>query len=256
MKLQGIVLVAFIGFATPAQAASNDFDYPEGDFSDKTWAVQLTLDKGEYKFTRTNLKTKQFIFSTGATKSGDKNRQIYTWKKDGYSYKVTYRPNQLNIIRLQIYYPTGQPLLNRLLYRFPPKLAELPPLPPSYFHQLPVLESSTQSQQVQSSSRAIISNPIQSSAIPPLPPLPKDIGPLLPPLPRQSQLLSLPPTSTITFYPIIPSVQSKPAELPQSKYEHFPIEEQYVAPVMSSELQLLQLTSNLHFHPVTFPVFK
>lgn len=252
MKLQGIALVAIIGFATSAQAASDNFDYPEGYFSDRTWAVQLAFNKGEYNFERVNLKTNQLISSMGATKTGNKNRQIYTWRKDKYSYKVTYRPEQLNIIRLEIYNPKGQPILNRLLYRYPPQLPKLPPFPPSEF-QIPKLESSTQLQEAQGYSRAISSKPIQPT---PLPPLPTNIGSLPPPLPRQAQLLSLPPTSIITFYPIVPSVQSKPAELPQSKYEYFSYLKQYVAPIMSPEMQSLQLTSDLYFHPVTFPVFK
>lgn len=115
MKLQSIGLVTIIGFSIPAQAATNNFDYPSGYFRDDTWAVQLRFNEGEYNFQRIHLKTNQSIFSTDVTKSGDKNRQIYTWKKDGYSYKVSYRPKQSNIIRLEIYHPTGQPILNRLL---------------------------------------------------------------------------------------------------------------------------------------------
>jgi hypothetical protein len=115
MKLQSIALVTIIGFATPAQAATDNFDYPSGYFRDDTWAIQLRFNEGEYNFQRIHLKTNQSIFSTDVTKSGDKNRQVYTWKKDGYSYKVSYRPKQSNIIRLEIYHPTGQPILNRLL---------------------------------------------------------------------------------------------------------------------------------------------
>lgn len=116
MKLQSIALATIIGFATPAYAAKDNFDYPSGYFSDGKWAVQLRFNEGEYNFQRIHLATNQSIFSIDVTKSGDKNRQIYTWKKDRYSYKVVYRPKQSNIIRLEIYHPNGQPILNRLLY--------------------------------------------------------------------------------------------------------------------------------------------
>ncbi|RUT05040.1 hypothetical protein DSM106972_038610 [Dulcicalothrix desertica PCC 7102] len=116
MKLESIALVTIIGFATPAVAAIQNFDYPSGYYRDNTWAVQLRFNEGEYNFQRIHLQTNQSIFSTDVTKSGDKNRQVYTWKKDGYSYKVSYRPKQPNIIRLEIYHPNGQPILNRLLY--------------------------------------------------------------------------------------------------------------------------------------------
>lgn len=116
MKLESIALVTIIGFATPTVAATQNFDYPSGYYSDNTWAVQLRFNEGEYNFQRIHLQTNQSIFSTDVTKSGDKNRQVYTWKKDGYSYKVSYRPKQPNIIRLEIYHPNRQPILNRLLY--------------------------------------------------------------------------------------------------------------------------------------------
>jgi hypothetical protein len=102
-------------YSAKAQANTNNFDYPSGYFRDDKWGVQLRYDKGQYKFERIHLKTKQIISSSKVIKSGDKNRQVYTWKKDGYSYKVSYRPQQSDIIRLEIYHPSGQAILNRLL---------------------------------------------------------------------------------------------------------------------------------------------
>jgi hypothetical protein len=103
-------------YSAKTQATTNNFDYPSGYFKDDKWGVQLSYDKGQYKFERIHLETQQLISSSKVTKSGDKNRQFYTWKKDGYSYKVSYRPQQSDIIRLGIYHPSGQPILNRLLY--------------------------------------------------------------------------------------------------------------------------------------------
>ena len=97
--------------------AANNFDYPSGYFKDNTWGVHLSYSGGEYVFERTHVKTQQSIASRTFTKSGNKNRQIYTWKKDGYTYRVTYRPQQPNTIRFEVYHPSGQAILNRLLYR-------------------------------------------------------------------------------------------------------------------------------------------
>lgn len=98
-------------------ARFNNFDYPSGYFKDNTWGVHLSYSGGEYVFERIHVKTQESVASRAFTKSGNKNRQIYTWKKDGYTYRVTYRPQQSNIIRLEIYHPSGQAILNRLLYR-------------------------------------------------------------------------------------------------------------------------------------------
>ncbi|BAZ16911.1 hypothetical protein NIES4071_87890 [Calothrix sp. NIES-4071] len=97
--------------------AASNFDYPSGYFKDNTWGVHLSYSGGEYVFERTHVKTQQSIASRTFTKSGNKNRQIYTWKKDGYTYRVTYRPQQSNTIRFEVYHPSGQAILNRLLYR-------------------------------------------------------------------------------------------------------------------------------------------
>jgi hypothetical protein len=97
--------------------AANNFDYPSGDFKDNTWSVHLNYSGEEYAFERIHVKTQQSIASKEFTKSGNKNRQIYIWKKDGYTYQVTYRPEQSNIIRFEIHHPSGQAILNRLLYR-------------------------------------------------------------------------------------------------------------------------------------------
>ena len=95
--------------------AANNFDYPSGYFKDNTWGVHLSYSGGEYAFERIHVKTQQSIASKEFTKSGNKNHQIYTWKKDGYTYQVSYRPEQPNTIRFEIYHPSGQAILNRLL---------------------------------------------------------------------------------------------------------------------------------------------
>jgi hypothetical protein len=103
-------------YSAKTQINRNNFDYPSGYFRDDKWGVQLSYSKKEYKFERIHLETQQLISSSKVTKYGDKNRQTYTWEKDGYSYKVSYRPQQSDIIRLEIYHPSGQAILNRLLY--------------------------------------------------------------------------------------------------------------------------------------------
>ncbi|RUS93993.1 hypothetical protein DSM106972_094640 [Dulcicalothrix desertica PCC 7102] len=120
------LLTSFASVISPAsaevylpktQVATNSFDYPSGYFKDVTWGVQLTYNGGEYNFKRIHLETQQSIDISNGRKSGNKNRQVYTWKQDGYSYRVSYRPQQPNIIRLEIYHPSGQAILNRLLYK-------------------------------------------------------------------------------------------------------------------------------------------
>ncbi|NJL64573.1 MAG: hypothetical protein HC903_25555 [Methylacidiphilales bacterium] len=102
-------------YSAKAQATTSNFDYPSGYFRDDKWGVQLRRYKGVYTFERIHLETQQIIASSQVTKSGDKKRQVYTWKKDGYSYRVSYRPQQRDVIRLEIYHPSGQAILNRLL---------------------------------------------------------------------------------------------------------------------------------------------
>ncbi|AKG23538.1 hypothetical protein [Calothrix sp. 336/3] len=128
MNMKPFVIAAILGISSPViadiamsnsvvAAPAQRFSFPTGYFRDGKWAVELRNNDGEYSFNRIHLQTNQSIYiSDEARISGTKARQIYTWYKDGYQYRVTFRPNDARTIRLEIYHPNGQAILNRLLY--------------------------------------------------------------------------------------------------------------------------------------------
>ncbi|MBR8836665.1 MAG: hypothetical protein DSM106950_22280 [Stigonema ocellatum SAG 48.90 = DSM 106950] len=125
MNIKVVALAAILGLSSPAitdiavgnqAVASRGFNYPRGEFRDQEWRVNLSYKQESYNYQAKNLNDGTSLFLRGARKSGDDQRQIYTWRNGQYSYQVVWRPNAPNTIRLQVFAPNGRTILNRLLY--------------------------------------------------------------------------------------------------------------------------------------------
>jgi len=125
MNIKAIALATILGLSAPAitdiavgnhAVASRGFDYPRGTFTDKEWRVRLSYHDDGYYYKARNLNNGSSIALSHATTSGDKQRQIYTWRHGEYYYQVVWRPNDPNTIRLQVFSRNGNEILDRLLY--------------------------------------------------------------------------------------------------------------------------------------------
>jgi hypothetical protein len=124
MNFKAIVIAAILGLSVPAiidvaisskVVAASKFDYPGGEFVDSEWKVNLSFHDNAYYYEGTNLKNGSQITLVGATTSGTKERQVYTWRNDKFKYEVAWRPNDRKSIRVQVISANGKVILNRLL---------------------------------------------------------------------------------------------------------------------------------------------
>jgi hypothetical protein len=125
MNIKAFALAAILGISVPAVAditisnpamANSGFNYPDGVFSDGTWEVTLRSGDNGYSYTGTNLQSGKSLYISSAPKtSGNRRRQVYTWRKGDYRYQIAYQPNDPNYIRLLVIAPNGGVVLNRLL---------------------------------------------------------------------------------------------------------------------------------------------
>ena len=124
MNFKAIAVATILGLSAPAivdvaisskVVASTTFDYPGGNFADKEWKVNLSFHNNAYYYEGKNLKNDSSITLVGATTSGDKQRQVYTWRNDKYKYQIAWRPNDPRVIRVQVISANGKVILDRLL---------------------------------------------------------------------------------------------------------------------------------------------
>jgi hypothetical protein len=124
MNFKAIAIATILGLSAPTIAdiaisspvfAATKFDYPSGNFVDKEWKVNLSFHNNAYYYKGQNLKKGSNITLVGATTSGDKQRQVYTWRNDKYKYQVAWRTNDPHVIRVQVISANGKIILDRLL---------------------------------------------------------------------------------------------------------------------------------------------
>ena len=124
MNFKAIALAAILGISTPAiidvatnskVVAASKFDYPGGEFVDSEWKVNLSFHDNAYYYEGIYLKNGSSINLVGATTSGTKQRQIYTWRNDKFKYQIVWQPSDPNYIRVTVTSFNGKVILNRLL---------------------------------------------------------------------------------------------------------------------------------------------
>ncbi|HIK04732.1 MAG TPA: hypothetical protein IGS40_08455 [Trichormus sp. M33_DOE_039] len=125
MNIRAIALATILGISAPAmidvavshQAVAATFDYPEGEFVDRDWSVNLSFQSNVYYYYGQNRNNGSNISLGGVKASGNKQRQVYTWNNNGTRYQVTWRPSDPYFIRVQVINPRGRVILNRVLQR-------------------------------------------------------------------------------------------------------------------------------------------
>lgn len=85
-------------------------------FTDGEYLVSVGRDGNDFVYYGVNLETRDSITLPRATVQDSGERQVYIWNNSGYRYQVAWRPNDPEVIRLQVFDPSGRELLNRLLY--------------------------------------------------------------------------------------------------------------------------------------------
>lgn len=86
-------------------------------FTDGKWLVTIGENGSDLIYHGVNLETEDSITLAGVAFEGDSQRQVFTWNNGSYRYQVAYRPNDPDVIRLQVF-EGSEELLNRLLYRY------------------------------------------------------------------------------------------------------------------------------------------
>jgi|GEM_PF-592825 len=89
--------------------------YPEGYFKSNEWGVRLEYKNGTFNYFGENLRTGDYLSLTGCRVSGSRRRYTYTFVNKDYKYIIAHRPNDPNLIRLQVIAPNGRIIMNRLM---------------------------------------------------------------------------------------------------------------------------------------------
>ena len=124
MKHINLVAALIFGLATPVLAqtiaptiAVAQDRHPNGAFVDREWTVSVYYRDNTYRYYGYNNLNDSKIELSGATVSGDRQRRIYTWNNGGTRYRVTWKPQDPDFIRVQVKTPDGKQVLNRVLPR-------------------------------------------------------------------------------------------------------------------------------------------
>jgi len=123
MNIRAIALATILGLSAPtitefiiktpvvAQAR-----VPLGTFQGGEWSVTINYSNNALTYYGTNQRTGDNLVLRGAKVRGNPQRRLYIWNNGDYQYQVAWRPNDPRIIRLQVFNPAGEEILNRLLY--------------------------------------------------------------------------------------------------------------------------------------------
>lgn len=84
-------------------------------FTDGEWLVAISEDGNDLGYYGVNLNTRDSLTLRGASVSTTNQRQVYTWNNGNYRYQVAWRPNDPQVVRLQVFNGRNE-ILNRLLY--------------------------------------------------------------------------------------------------------------------------------------------
>ncbi len=130
MNFKALALASVIGLSAPAitfgfiadsaSAMPTDFVRVGGTFVDanQEWVVRLYVDEfGAYTYEGENTKTKASITLKSPEISREEQAYIYTFKNNGYSYKVIYNPANQKSIALYVFNPSDKVILTREMAR-------------------------------------------------------------------------------------------------------------------------------------------
>ncbi|MEO0373772.1 MAG: hypothetical protein AAF329_03925, partial [Cyanobacteria bacterium P01_A01_bin.17] len=101
---------------TPTATPTPTPGSPSGTFQDDTWQVTLRGENSNLTYEGRNLKTGDSLNLSGATVATSQDRKVYTWYNGDYQYRVSWRPSDTSVLRLQVITPKGKELINSLLY--------------------------------------------------------------------------------------------------------------------------------------------
>lgn len=90
---------------------------PTGTFQSSSWYVNISYYNNTLVYYGEEKGTSNWIQLSGASVSGSSDRRVYTWDNGGYLYQVAWRPSDPNVIRVQVFTPSGREILNQLMYR-------------------------------------------------------------------------------------------------------------------------------------------
>lgn len=90
---------------------------PTGTFQSPDWYVSISYSNNTFVYYGEEKGTNNWIQLSGASVSGSSDRRVYTWDNGGYLYQVAWRPSDPNVIRVQVFTPSGREVLNQLMYR-------------------------------------------------------------------------------------------------------------------------------------------
>ncbi len=90
---------------------------PTGTFQSSDWYVSISYSNNTLVYYGEEKGTSNWIQISGASISGSSDRRVYTWNNGGYLYQVAWRPSDPNVIRVQVFTPSGREILNQLMYR-------------------------------------------------------------------------------------------------------------------------------------------
>lgn len=97
------------------KASNPGLVYPQGYFKDEQWGVRLQYKNGQFTYFGEQFGTSNYLSLNRAEVSGNRQRYTYTFRNNGYQYVIAHRPDDPEIIRLQVIHPNGNTILNRLL---------------------------------------------------------------------------------------------------------------------------------------------
>ncbi|MEA5470270.1 hypothetical protein [Spirulina sp. 06S082] len=122
MNIKAFLLASILGLSVPAIASTAiapsaiaQVSAPVGTFVNNTWFVRISYINNAYFYEGNNKNTGDSITLSGATFGGNSNRRTMTWNNGGYRYQVAWQPNDPGTIRVQVFSPNGQRILNQLL---------------------------------------------------------------------------------------------------------------------------------------------
>lgn len=114
LSVPAIASTAIAGTSIPSNAIAQ-VSAPVGTFVNNTWFIRISYINNAYFYEGNNKNTGDSITLSGATFGGNSNRRTMTWNNGGYRYQVAWQPNDPGTIRVQVFSPNGQQILNELL---------------------------------------------------------------------------------------------------------------------------------------------
>jgi hypothetical protein len=110
----GIVTPLFAQEIVPLVAVAEDRSL-EGCYKDREWQIAVYYRQDTYHYQGKQIGSNRSIHLAGATVSRDGDRSIYTWNNSGTRYRVVWRNQDPDFIRVRVTTPRGKEVLNRLL---------------------------------------------------------------------------------------------------------------------------------------------